>query len=132
MGGSNHDDDRGGGGADAPIAADEATALWEQALAEEPMETYVLRLYVVGNSPRSRWAIRNVRKLCDEHLAGRFDLEVHDLNQEPWLARDAQIIAAPTLVRERPLPIQRIVGSLSDIERVLAGLGLPPSETGGS
>lgn len=102
----------------------------KQALADEPKETYVLRLYVVGNSPRSRWAIRNVRKLCDEHLAGRFDLEVHDLNQEPWLARDAQIVAAPTLVREHPLPVQRIIGSLSDIERVLVGLGLSPHSPG--
>ena len=67
-------------------------------------------------------------RLCDEHLVGRFDLEVHDLNQEPWLARDAQIIAAPTLVREQPLPVQRIIGSLSDVQRVLVGLGFPPHE----
>src|SRR5512139_1577273 len=129
MGGHEFDDGRSNG-AGAPIATGDTSAFWEQALADEPKETFVLRLYVVGNSPRSRWAIRNVRKLCDEHLVGRFDLEVHDLNQEPWLARDAQIVAAPTLVRERPLPVQRIVGSLSDIERVLAGLGIPPQSTG--
>ncbi|MRG93975.1 circadian clock KaiB family protein [Polyangium spumosum] len=128
MGGSDHDDGRSDG-ASAPATAEDTSAFW-QALADEPRETYVLRLYVVGNSPRSRWAIRNVRRLCDQHLAGRFDLEVHDLNQEPWLARDAQIVAAPTLVREYPLPVQRIIGSLSDIERVLAGLGVPPQSTG--
>ncbi|MDI1482825.1 circadian clock KaiB family protein [Polyangium sp. y55x31] len=128
MGGSDHDDGRDG--QTPPAAAGDMDDFWAQALVDEPQETYVLRLYVVGNSPRSRWAIRNVRKLCDQHLAGRFDLEVHDLNQEPWLAREAQIVAAPTLVREQPLPVQRIIGSLSDIERVLVGLGVPPNPTG--
>lgn len=128
MGGSDHDDGRDERTPSAP-AGDEDD-FWARALVDVPRETYVLRLYVVGNSPRSRWAIRNVRKLCDQHLAGRCDLEVHDLNQEPWLARDAQIVAAPTLVRERPLPVQRIIGSLSDIERVLVGLGVPPNATG--
>ncbi|MDI3288966.1 circadian clock KaiB family protein [Polyangium sp. 15x6] len=125
MGGSEHDDGRNGKTPSAVVG--DVDDFWAQALVDVPRETYVLRLYVVGNSPRSRGAIRNVRKLCDEHLAGRFDLEVHDLNQEPWLARDAQIVAAPTLVRERPLPVQRIIGSLSDIERVLVGLGVSPN-----
>ncbi|MDC0740219.1 circadian clock KaiB family protein [Polyangium mundeleinium] len=128
MGGSDQDDGRREG--TTPAASGGTNDSWEQALADNLQETYVLRLYVVGNSPRSRWAIRNVRRLCDEHLVGRFDLEVHDLNQEPWLARDAQIIAAPTLVRERPLPVQRLIGSLSDVQRVLVGLGLPPHEQG--
>ncbi|HVK70575.1 MAG TPA: circadian clock KaiB family protein [Polyangium sp.] len=126
MGGSDQDDGRREG--TTPAASGDTNDFWDQALADNPQETFVLRLYVVGNSPRSQLAIRNVRRLCDEHLVGRFDLEVHDLNQEPWLARDAQIIAAPTLVREQPLPVQRIIGSLSDVQRVLVGLGFPPHE----
>ncbi|MDI1432950.1 circadian clock KaiB family protein [Polyangium sorediatum] len=128
MGGSDQDDERRE--ETTRTASGDTADFWEKALADDPPETYVLRLYVVGNSPRSRRAIRNVRRLCDEHLAGRYDLEVHDLNQEPWLARDAQIIAAPTLVRERPLPVQRIIGSLSGVQRVLVGLGLPAHEPG--
>ena len=89
---------------------------------------FVLRLYVTGGSPRSSWAVRNVSKLCEAHLRGRYDLEVIDLYQQPWLARDAQLVAAPTLVKERPLPERRFIGAMSDGPRLLAGLGLEPAE----
>lgn len=91
-------------------------------------DRFVLRLYVTGGAPRSSWAVRNVSKLCEEHLRGRYDLEVIDLYQQPWLARDAQLVAAPTLVKERPLPERRFIGAMSDGPRLLAGLGLEPAE----
>lgn len=89
-------------------------------------ERYVLGLYVTGMTPKAVRAIRNVRAICDEHLKGGYDLEVIDLYQQPTLAREAQIIAAPTLVRNLPLPLRRIIGDMSDHDRVLVGLGLGP------
>jgi len=93
-------------------------------------ECYVLRLYVTGLTPRSSQAIARLRALCEEHLPGRYDLEVFDLYQQPGLAQAAQIIAAPTLVKELPPPVRRLIGDLSDEQRVLVGLDLhkkPPS-----
>jgi circadian clock protein KaiB len=87
-------------------------------------EPYVLRLYVTGMTPRAGRAIENVRAICDEHLEGRYDLEVIDVYQQPVLARDNQIIAAPTLIKEAPLPLRRIIGDMSNRDRVLAGLDL--------
>ena|SRR6188768_3633798 len=91
---------------------------------ELPAERYVLRLYVTGLTPRSTRAIENVRKICDEHLAGRCDLEVIDIYQQPTLAKGDQIIAAPTLIKKLPLPLRRIIGDMSSTERVLLGLDL--------
>ncbi len=85
---------------------------------------YVLRLYVTGMAPRSATALAAVRALCDELLAGRYELDVIDLYQQPDQARADQVVAAPTLVRRRPAPPRRLVGDLSDRRRVLAGLGL--------
>lgn len=85
---------------------------------------YLLRLYVTGATPASRRAIENARALCREHLAGRFRLEVFDIYQMPALARDHQIIAAPTLVKVLPSPLRRFVGDLSRTEKVLFGLDL--------
>ena len=85
---------------------------------------YVLRLYVTGATARSRRAIVNLDGICREHLKGRYDLEVIDVYQKPILARDEQIIAAPTLIRKLPLPIRRIIGDLSDRDAVLLGLDL--------
>ncbi len=85
---------------------------------------YVLRLYVSGMTPRSTRAVENVRKVCEEYLAGRYELEVVDIYQQPSLARDRQIIAAPTLIKEMPLPLRRIIGDLSSTERVLIGLDI--------
>jgi circadian clock protein KaiB len=87
-------------------------------------ERYVLRLYVTGLTPRSTRAIAILRAVCEAHLPGRYDLEVIDLYEHPELAQDEQIIAAPTLVRELPLPLRRLVGNLCDVVRVLVGLNL--------
>jgi circadian clock protein KaiB len=92
-------------------------------------ERYVLRLYVTGMTARATRAIANVREICDQHLKGRCELEVIDVYQRPVLAREEQIIAAPTLVKELPLPLRRIIGDMSQRDRVLLGLDLiPPSE----
>ena len=90
-------------------------------------EDYVLRLFVAGTTTRSQTAITNVRRICDQHLAGRFDLEVIDVYTHPRETRDFQIVATPTLVKVTPQPLRRIVGDLSNLERVLAGLNLSPA-----
>jgi circadian clock protein KaiB len=87
---------------------------------------YLLRLYVTGSTPRSTRAIENMRRICEEHLGGRYDVEVIDIYQNPEAARELQIIAAPTLVRILPEPLRRVIGDLSDREKVLAGLDLQP------
>ena len=89
-------------------------------------ERYVLRLYVTGSTPRSSRAIQSIRTLCEEHLSGRYDLEVIDIHQQPVLARGEQIIAAPTLIKKLPAPLRKMVGDLSNAERVLMGLDLQP------
>jgi circadian clock protein KaiB len=83
-----------------------------------------LRLYTAGASPKSAAAFRNLEQICEDHLAGHYHIEVIDLMTNPQIAQDEQIIAVPTIVRERPLPIRRIIGDLSDTERALAGLDL--------
>jgi len=85
---------------------------------------YILKLYVAGQSPKSVNAIANIKKICEEHLQERYELEVIDLYQHPQLALGEQIIAIPTLVRDLPLPLRRIIGDLSNTERVLVGLDL--------
>jgi len=85
---------------------------------------YNLRLYVAGQTPKSLAAIVNLKRICDEHLAGRFTVEVIDLLITPQLAAGDQIVALPTLVRRLPPPLKRIIGNLSDTERVLVGLDL--------
>lgn len=89
------------------------------------VERYDLCLYVTGMTPRSVRAIENVRAFCKRHLEGRHTLRIFDLYQQPSLAREEQVIAAPTLVKRTPLPQRRLVGDLSNQDRVLAGLGLP-------
>lgn len=88
--------------------------------------TYTLRLYIVGITPRSMHAVNNIKKICEEHLQGRYVLEVIDLYQQPHLASGEQIIAAPTLIKYLPLPLRRFIGDLSDTERILVGLDLRP------
>ena len=92
----------------------------------EPTDGYRLRLFVAGSTPRSRRAIENLRQVCDEHLKDRVDLEVIDIYQQPELAGRYQVIAAPTLVKLQPLPVRRIIGDLSEKERVIRGLELLP------
>jgi len=90
---------------------------------------YVLRLYVTGTTPNSLNAIDNIRKICEEHLKGRYDLQVIDLYQQPSLAKGEQIIATPTLIKKLPLPLRRIIGDMSSTERVLVGLDLRKKAT---
>lgn len=85
---------------------------------------YVLRLYVTGATSSSRRAILNITSICSEHLQGKYDLEVIDIHQKPTLAKDEQIVAAPTLIKHLPLPLRRIIGDLSDRDSVLFGLDL--------
>ena len=87
-------------------------------------DKFLLKLYVAGETPRSKAALANLRRLCDEHLPGQYELEVIDLIQHPKLARTDQILAIPTLVRSLPTPIARIIGDLSDTEQVLMGLNI--------
>ena len=93
---------------------------------------YVLRLYITGATPRSIRAIANIRGICEEHLEGRYDLEVVDISQHPMLAEGEQIIAAPTLIKKLPLPLRRFIGDMSETERILIGVDLPKSAVKGS
>jgi circadian clock protein KaiB len=93
---------------------------------EEPKQ-WQLRLYVAGQTPKSVAAFSNLKRICEEHLAGEFEIEVIDLIENPRLARDDQIVAIPTLVRKLPEPIRKIIGDLSDTERTLVGLQLRSS-----
>jgi circadian clock protein KaiB len=87
---------------------------------------YNLRLYVAGQTPKSITALANLKKICEEHLVGRYQIEVIDLLEHPQLAAGDQILAVPTLVRRLPEPLKRIIGNLSNMERVLVGLDLRP------
>jgi len=96
---------------------------------DRPAERYKLRLFVTGSTPRSTKAIQNMHRICEENLKGRYDLEVVDVYLDPDTTREMQIIATPTLVKILPEPLRRIIGDLSDRERVLAGLNLEPLRT---
>jgi circadian clock protein KaiB len=88
---------------------------------------YNLRLYVAGQTPRSVAALANLKKICEQHLAGRYDIEVVDLMKDPALAQRHQIVAIPTLIRQLPEPLKRIIGDLSNLEKVLVGLDIRPT-----
>ena len=90
-------------------------------------ESWELRLYVAGQTPRSLAAFANLKKICEEHMAGQYTIEVIDLLQNPQLAKGDQILALPTLVRKVPLPMRKIIGDLSNTERVLVGLDVRPN-----
>ena len=89
-------------------------------------ESYALKLYVAGQTPKAVRAFSNLRKICEEHLEGRYSIEVIDLVENPQLGRGDQILALPTLVRRLPTPIKKIIGDLSNTERVLVGLDIRP------
>ena len=93
-------------------------------VADQSPEIQILRLYIAGQTPRSVKAFANLKKLCEEHLAGKYSIEVVDLLENPQLARGDQIVALPTLVRKLPAPMRKIIGDLSDRERVVVGLDL--------
>ncbi len=101
-------------------------ASFEQLMAEESSQTYVLRLFVTGTTPKSIRAITNLRRICEEYLGGHYELDVIDLYQQPGLAEGNHIVAAPTLIKKLPAPLRRIIGDMSDTERVLVGLDLKP------
>jgi len=94
---------------------------------EHTGQAQVLRLYIAGQTPRSIAAFANLKRICEEHLAGRYRIEVIDLVQNPQLAAGDQILAVPTLVRRLPEPVRRIIGDLSNAERVLVGLDVRPA-----
>lgn len=100
------------------------TQAMEAAAAALANVRYVLRLYVTGTTSRSGRAVANIRKICEDHLEGRYDLEVVDITQHPTLAEGEQIIAAPTLIKKLPLPLRRFIGDMSQTERILIGLDL--------
>jgi len=107
-----------------PNRKSSATQAFEELLEKRERSHYSLRLYVTGMTPRSTDAIAAIRSICEEFLPGRYDLEVIDIYQHPEQARSAQVIASPTLLKALPVPLRRLIGDLSDRERVLIGLDL--------
>jgi circadian clock protein KaiB len=93
---------------------------------------YALRLYITGQTPRSRHSVENLRALCNKYIPNQFDLEVVDIYQQPAMAAAGQIIAAPTLIKSMPLPLRRLVGDFSDQNRVILGLDIKLDEEQGS
>lgn len=106
-----------------------STEEFEKAAARRDRVKYVLRLYVTGMTPKSTQAITNVQELCEKHLAGRYELKVIDIYQQPKLAKGEQIIAAPTLIKKLPLPLRKLIGDMSDTERFLVGIDLKPKNS---
>ncbi len=101
--------------------------LWEKARDESNKnEVYILRLYVTGSTTKSVSAIANIKKICEEYLQGRYDLEIVDIYQQPSLAAGEQIIAVPTLIKKLPAPLRKLIGDMSNIEHILLGLDLKP------
>jgi len=97
-------------------------------VAKRSPEFWQLKLYVAGQTPKSLAALANLRRICEDHLAGKYHIEIIDLIKDPTLAQGDQILAIPTLVRQLPEPLRKIIGDLSDTERVLVGLDLRPGE----
>lgn len=101
-----------------------STEDFDLTISETDKDKYILRLYISGITSRSVLAMENLKKICEEYLEGRYELEVIDLYKKPRLAKDEQIIAAPTLIKKLPLPFRRIIGDMSNKEKVLIGLDL--------
>jgi circadian clock protein KaiB len=97
-------------------------------LKDQSKEHYVLRLYVTGMTPKSLKAIDNIKRLCSEHLKGRCDLEVIDVYQQPEKAKTEQLLAVPTLIKKLPLPLRKLIGDMSDEDRILVGLNVVPKK----
>ena len=107
-----------------PAAGPASAEEYEMSLGQTQEGEYLLRLYVSGMTSKSRRAIENVRNICAEHLEGRYQLEIIDIYQQPIFAKEGQIVAAPTLVKELPLPLRKFIGDMSQTERLLIGLDL--------
>jgi circadian clock protein KaiB len=100
----------------------------EKAVEQSRQDKYVLRLVIAGTSRRSNKAVANLKEICDRYLPGRYELEIIDIYQQPELAQGLQVIGAPTLLKRLPPPLRRLVGDLSQKERILLALGLPPND----
>ena len=105
---------------------DDTQTVPPESLVRDDREQWRLRLYVAGRTPKCVAAMENLKRFCEERMAGRYEIEVVDLLENPRLARDHQIIAIPTLVRRLPEPLRKIIGDLSDTQRMLVGLELRP------
>lgn len=101
---------------------------FELAISQAGTGTYILRLYISGMTPNSQKAVENVRRICEEHLNGRYELEIVDIYQQPIFAKEGQIVAAPTLVKELPPPLRKFIGNMSQTEKILLGLDLRAKE----
>ena len=106
----------------------ESPEKFEKKIQTSNKEKYVLRLYVTGMTPRSINAIENIKKICEENLRGRYELEVIDIYQQPEYAKKEQILAAPTLIKKLPLPLRKFIGDMSDKEKILIGLNVLPKQ----
>jgi circadian clock protein KaiB len=106
-----------------------STEEFEKAVLKRNRAKYILRLYVTGMTPKSTYAIANVKKLCEEYLEGRYELDVIDIYQQPNLAKEEQIIATPTLIKKLPLPLRKLIGSMSDTEKFLVAIDLKPKNS---
>jgi circadian clock protein KaiB len=106
-------------------------AEFEKALAEKPGQKFILKLYITGASAMSSRALDNIRRFCEEHLQGRYELEVIDIYQHPELLQKDEVIAAPTLIKKLPPPLRKLIGDMSDEEKILAGLNIQIQETEG-
>jgi circadian clock protein KaiB len=109
-----------------PNSIAEQSRSWTDSLSKAAHEKYCLRLYVTGTTPKSNRAITNIKRICEEHLKGRYTLEVIDIYQQPALARGEQIIAAPTLIKSLPLPLRKFIGDMTNSDSILLGLDLRP------
>lgn len=109
---------------DAPAGFKDATQEFDLAMKQESEGHYILRLFVTGMTPNSRKAIENVKRICEEHFKGTYVLEIIDIYQQPIFAKEGQIVAAPTLVKELPPPLRKFIGDMSQTERILLGLDL--------
>jgi circadian clock protein KaiB len=101
---------------------------FEKSMQANRTEKYVLRLFVTGMTSKSIKAIENIRKICEENLQGRYELEIIDIYQQPQYAKKEEIIAAPTLIKKLPLPLRKFIGDMSNKEKILVGLDLTPKE----
>ncbi|HEY9833130.1 MAG TPA: circadian clock KaiB family protein [Stenomitos sp.] len=114
---------REGGDSSSQFTSNDEETL-EQSCQDLELEQYRFRLYVAGNSPKSLRAIQNLKKICDEHLPGHYEIEVIDIYQRPELLEQEQIFAIPTLIKKLPLPLQRLIGDMTNTEDVISYLGL--------
>jgi circadian clock protein KaiB len=107
-----------------------STAAFENAVSKsDENKKYILRLYVTGVTPKSQHAIANVKRICEERLEGRYELEIIDIYQQPALATGEQIVATPTLIKKIPAPLRRFIGDMADTEKILFGLDIVPRKS---